>query len=267
MRDSIIKKTKTWIKGHRKVKRVVLFVIHVLDPFFNVINVFAFPRYVSFFIDWYRFVRSGGKVAILDIHPCIHDKTATTRIDSHYFYQAIWAFKNILASGVKSHVDVGSDVSYVGMLTTITDVTFVDIRPLELELDRYTCKKGSILALPFGDGSVLSLSCLHVIEHVGLGRYGDPIDPEGSKKACLELLRVIAPEGNLYVCLPIGIPRVCFNAHRVHTPEQILGYFAGLKLIDFSIVDDQGCFHENNSLIGWVDLEYGCGMFHFQKCI
>ena len=68
------------------------------------------------------------------------------------------------------------------MLTTITDVTFIDIRPLELKLDRYTGKKGSIVALPFGDGSVSSLSCLHVVEHVGLGRYGDPIDPDGSKK-------------------------------------------------------------------------------------
>lgn len=229
MRDSIIKKTKTWIKAHRNVKRVILWVVRLLGPVFHVINVFALPRYVNFFIDWYRFLRSGGKAAILDFHPCIHDKTATTSIDSHYFYQALWAFKKILDSNTKHHVDVGSKVEFVGLLTTITDVTFIDIRPLELKLDRYTGKKGSILALPFNDSSVSSLSSLHVIEHIGLGRYGDPIDPNGTKKACRELQRIMVPGGNLYLSLPIGKPRVCFNAHRIHTAEQILSYFSSLK--------------------------------------
>lgn len=265
MRDPIIKKLKAWIKDHRKIKRVILWVIHLLEPVFHVINVFTLPRYVNFIIDWYRFLRAGGRATFLDLHPCIHDKAATTSIDCHYFYQAIWAFKKVLASGVKSHVDVGSDVRYIGMLTTITDVTFIDIRPLELKLDRYTGKKGSILALPFDDDSILSLSCLHVIEHIGLGRYGDPIDPSGSKKACQELQRVMAPGGNLYLSLPMGKPRVCFNAHRIHTPNQIIAYFPELTLRQFLIVDDEGNFHEDVPDSSWNNLEYGCGMFYFMK--
>ncbi len=256
---------KVWIKKHPKIKHIILWILHVLDPVFHIINVVAIPRYVNFLADWYRFLHSGGKAAILDFHPCLSDKVSITNIDSHYFYQAIWAFKNILASGSKYHVDVGSDARYVGLLTTITDVTFIDIRPLELILDRYTYKKGSILALPFDDDSIVSLSCLHVIEHIGLGRYGDPIDPDGSRKACQELRRVVAQGGNLYLSLPIGRPRVCFNAHRVHTTEQILTYFPGFRLMDFSIVDDQGNFHKGDSSLGWNDIEYGCGMFHFRK--
>lgn len=233
---------------------------------FNVVNVSALLRYISFFVDWYRFHRAGGKATLLDFYPCLNDKTTATGIDAHYFYQAIWAFKKILDSNTKHHVDVGSKVEFVGLLTTVTDVTFIDIRPLELKLDRYAGKKGSILTLPFNDSSVSSLSSLHVIEHVGLGRYGDPIDPDGTKKACRELQRIMAPGGNLYLSLPVGKSRTCFNAHRVHTPKQILEYFSGLKLAEFSVIDDQGNFR-NKVLLGdgWDNLEYGCGMFHFVK--
>lgn len=256
---------RTWIKRHRKAKHIVLWIVRLLSPVVNVVNLTVFPRYIVFFVDWYRFHHAGGKAAILDFYPCLNDKTAATGIDAHYFYQAIWAFKKILGSNAKHHVDVGSKVDFVGLLTTITDVTFIDIRPLELKLDRYSGRKGSILALPFNDSSVSSLSSLHVIEHVGLGRYGDPIDPSGSKKACQELQRIIAPGGNLYLSLPIGKPRVCFNAHRIHTAEQILSYFSSLKLVTFSIVDDQGFFHDNVSFGNRNDLEYGCGMFHMIK--
>lgn len=259
-------KMKAWINSHPRTKHIVLWMVRLLSPVVNVVNLTVFHRYIVFFVDWYRFHHAGGKAAVLDFYPCLNDKTAATGIDVHYFYQAIWAFKNILASGTKSHVDVGSEVGYVGLLTSITKVTFIDIRPLELKLDRYTGKKGSILALPFDDGAISSLSCLHVIEHVGLGRYGDSIDPDGSKKACQELQRVMAPGGNLYLSLPVGKPRVCFNAHRAHTPKQILEYFSCLKLVDFSIVDDQGDFRNEVSIDdGWDNLEYGCGMFHFIK--
>ena len=256
---------KNWIKSHLKIKRIFLCIIRLSSPVFNIFNILAFPRYGNFFLDWCRFLRAGGKASILNFYPCLNDKTGKIGIDSHYFYQAIWAFKNILANGAKAHVDVGSEVGFVGLLTSITKVTFIDIRPLELALNGYTCKKGSILALPFDDSAVSSLSCLHVIEHVGLGRYGDPIDPDGTKKACRELQRIMVPGGNLYLSLPIGKSRVCFNAHRIHTAEQIVSYFSSLKLVTFSLVDDQGIFHENVSFGNRNDLEYGCGMFHFVK--
>lgn len=259
-------KMKNWIRSHPKIKRFFLLIIRLSTPVISIFNIIALIRYGNFFLDWFRFLRAGGKSSILDFYPCLNDKKSTTNIDTHYFYQAIWAFKDIIASGTKSHIDIGSSVDFVGLLTTITDVTFIDIRPLELKLDRYTGKKGSILDLPFEDGSVSSISCLHVIEHIGLGRYGDPIDPDGTKKACQELQRIAAPGGNLYLSLPIGRPRVCFNAHRVHTPKQILEYFLGLKLVAFSVVDDRGNFHNNVSIDnGWDTLEYGCGMFHYVR--
>ncbi|MCP2789027.1 DUF268 domain-containing protein, partial [Salmonella enterica subsp. enterica serovar Typhimurium] len=87
------------------------------------------------------------------------------------------------------------------------------------------------LGLP--DASLPSLSCLHVVEHVGLGRYGDPLDIAGSERALAELQRVLAPEGRLYLSVPVGRERICYNAHRVFSPRSIVDALSGLALREF----------------------------------
>jgi hypothetical protein len=217
--------------------------------------------------DWEAYSRMEGAdlLSVVESFPCLNDDTELSQFDSHYFYQDIWAARKVRNSGAPDHVDVGSRVDYVGFLTTITNVTFVDIRPLRVNLANFCGVAGSILSMPFDDGAVPSLSCLHVAEHIGLGRYGDPLDPLGTVKAAAELMRVLAPEGDLYFSLPIGRPRVCFNAHRIHSVDQILGYFEGLDLVDFSCVLDDGSFVEaaDHRVLG--NASYACGMFHFRK--
>lgn len=225
------------------------------------------PQYLRYFADWSRYAAMPGAEPLRfeDSYPRLFDGTPTTPYDAHYFYQDIWALKRIYASGAPSHVDVGSRAIFVGMLTAFTDVTFVDIRPLVVDLDRFDARAGSILDMPFEPESVESLSCLHVAEHIGLGRYGDPLDPGGTKKAAKELARVLAPAGDLYFSVPVGRPRVCFNAHRVHTPQQILDYFGGLRLVHFSGVEDDGTFKEELQPEELSDSRYACGLFHFRK--
>ena len=264
----MIRKLKGWAKKHKNIKRVSLWLMRILAPVFHIVNVLAIPRYIAFLSDWRRYRKAGGVARVLDFYPCLNDKTATTGIDTHYFNQAIWAFKRIMASGAKRHVDVGSDVRFVGMLTTITDVTFVDIRPLEIKLAGFTSQRGSIVSLPFDGQSVPSLSSMHVIEHIGLGRYGDPIDPHGSIKASRELIRVLAPAGRLYISVPIGEPRVQFNGQRVFAVEEIVQMFAGLRLAEFSIVDTDGAYkenvdHTNVKLKEDTGQDFGLGLFIF----
>jgi hypothetical protein len=109
------------------------------------------------------------------------------------------------------------------------------------------------------------LSCLHVAEHIGLGRYGDELDPYGTLKSCAELARVLAPGGFLYFSLPVGKPRICFNAHRIHSPEQILNYFRNLQLVSLSGIDDDNAYHELISIEQLSSMNYGCGLFVFTK--
>jgi hypothetical protein len=225
------------------------------------------PRYLGFLRDLMTYAKLNGaeQIKLGDTYPCIHDKTQTTAFDVHYFYQDIWAFKKILESNVRNHVDVGSRVDFVGFLTTITEVTFIDIRPLKANLNNLSSRRGSILAMPYESDSVQSLSCLHVAEHIGLGRYGDPLDSLGTIKACKELSRILAVGGSLYFSVPVGKPRLCFNAHRIHSPMQILQYFRNLELTEFSGIDDNGNFSQNMDLSMLEGSSYACGLFHFTK--
>jgi hypothetical protein len=186
-------------------------------------------KVLAFLSELRRFERmpGGENVPWRDLHPCLHEKTVTTSFDTHYFYQDVWAFRKIVRSGAPEHVDVGSKVDYIGFLTAVTKVTFIDIRPLETQLDNLANLPGSILSMPYPDGSVPSLSCLHVAEHIGLAGT-ETARPLGTAKACAELRRVLSPGGNLF-----GLPwyaRVCFNAHRIHSTGQILRCFEGLTL-------------------------------------
>lgn len=241
--------------------RLSLPIIDPIKAFYGVVN---YPRFVG---DIYRYskLEEPESIKLINTYPILDENTETTPFDSHYFYQDIWAFKKICRSRIKTHYDVGSNIEFAGFLTSFTKVVFVDIRPLQVNLKNFSSVKGNIIDLPFSDNSIRSLSCLHVAEHIGLGRYGDPLDSQGTKRACKELARVLAKKGNLYFSLPVGKPRLCFNAHRIHSPRKILRYFRDLKLIELSGISDKGEFVENVDIKTLENSNYACGLFWFTK--
>jgi SAM-dependent methyltransferase len=227
------------------------------------VGVAYLPRY---FAQWHRYRRaSTEKVRLRDSYPCLTDWTPHTPFDPHYFFQGAWLARRVRRAGPKQHVDIASSVMTVSVLSAMVDTVFVDYRPLQVSLPGLESRAGDILALPFAKDEISSLSCLHVIEHIGLGRYGDPLDVAGSAKAARELARVLAPRGRLYISMPVGRERVCFNAHRVHAPESVVELFAGLELMEFGYVDDAGEYHEKAPLAEARELDYGCGFFLFTK--
>ena len=227
----------------------------------------AVPHFIHYLSQWQQYTRLPGAepLQVYDSYPSLFDALDITPFDPHYFYQAVWATQRIVQRGVRQHIDIGSDVRFVSMLTTHLPVAFIDIRPLRAQVSQLTSAAGSILNLPFANATAESLSCLHVAEHIGLGRYGDPLDPAGTRHACSELKRILAPGGRLYFSLPVGQSRVCFNAHRVHAPQQIIEYFAGLELVEFSGVDDAGQLLLDIPPAQLNNAEYGCGLFEFKQ--
>jgi SAM-dependent methyltransferase len=213
----------------------------------------------------YRRLPHAEPVRWRDAFPQLGDRIATSPFDRHYFFQDTWAARHVAELEPERHVDVGSRVDYVGFLTAICQVTFVDIRPLTARLDRLETIEGSVLQMPFSDRVVESLSCLHVAEHIGLGRYGDPLDPLGTRRAAAELQRVLASGGHLLFSLPVGRPRVCFNAHRIHDPHDIVEMFDELELVEFAGVDDDGVFKRGRDPRELARDRYACGMFHFVR--
>lgn len=167
------------------------------------------------------------------LYPCLHDRTETTEIEPTYFYQDTWAFEHVVKNRPKLHVDVGSHNKYVALLSRVLPVIMVDIRPLSLPLSGLEFRRGSVLEMPFEDRSILSLSSLCVIEHIGLGRYGDLLDPLGAEKAILELKRILTPGGNLYLSIPIDNDnRTYFNAHRAFSEDYLLNLFRPFDVVE-----------------------------------
>ncbi|MBZ0310819.1 MAG: DUF268 domain-containing protein [Anaerolineae bacterium] len=225
------------------------------------------PAYLRFLRTWQQYQKQpeAEPLRILDSYPALFDNLPTTPYDAHYFYQGIWAFEKIITSDVKSHVDIGSQIELNAYLSFLLPVIFIDIRPVRAALQQFHVCSGNLTSLPFASHSLKSVSCLHVAEHIGLGRYGDTLDPQGTAKACRELVRVIAPGGNLYLSLPVGKSKVAFNAHRIHSPQQILDYCHDLELVTFSGVTDAGEFQQEAAYDTYNIMNYACGLFHFRR--
>lgn len=199
----------------------------------------------------------------------LRDATSTTAFDRHYVFHTAWAARVLSQINPRQHVDVASSLYFVSSISAFVPTRFIDFRPADLGLSGLTSGAGTLMQLPFEANSVESLSCMHVVEHVGLGRYGDPFDYDGDLKAVDELIRVLAPGGHLLFVVPIGgTSRIQFNAHRIYTYTQVIGMATGLQLEEFALIPDDGA---PDGLIRHVDgtladrQRYGCGCFHFIK--
>jgi SAM-dependent methyltransferase len=203
-----------------------------------------------------------------DRYPCLHDDAPTHLFDTHYIYHTGWAARILARTRPSLHVDVSSSLYFLSIVSAFIPIQFLGYRPTDITLDNITTQIADIRLLPFEDQIIKSLSCMHTVEHVGLGRYGDPMEPDGDLRAITELKRVLAPGGNLLFVVPVGSPKIMFNAHRIYSYQQIMGYFSDLELREFSLVPDNG---GPDGLISNASEEmsngckYGCGCFWFQR--
>ncbi|HBF33413.1 TPA: hypothetical protein DDW35_02495 [Candidatus Sumerlaeota bacterium] len=202
-------------------------------------------------------------------YPCLEDKTTDTGFDRHYVYHTAWAARIVQRIQPEVHVDISSSLYFCSLVSAFVPVRFYDYRPPLLSLPNLTCERGDLMALPFDTDSVESLSCMHVVEHVGLGRYGDPMDPEGDLKAIAELSRVIRPGGSLLFVVPLaGKPHVAFNAHRVYSKGQVLAAFPGFNVEEFALIPasaQQGGLIVSPSDAQLQAESYACGCFWLRK--
>ncbi len=226
----------------------------------------ALSRIPGYFSNWHQYeILLGEHLPIFESYPCLLDQTNTTPVGGHYLHQAIWAAQKIANDRPSLHVDIGSQLQWAGVIAAFIPVVFIDIRPPEEPIHNLIGVASDILHLPFATGSVASLSCLSVAEHIGLGRYGDPLNPMGTCQAIKELARVLAPKGSLYFSLPVGRQRECFNAHRVYAPDKIIELFSDLDLVEFSAEDDRGRLCPGIKAETMQNAEYACGLFWFRK--
>ncbi|MCS7073092.1 MAG: class I SAM-dependent methyltransferase [Bacteroidia bacterium] len=166
-------------------------------------------------------------------YPCLTDRTETTPIEPVYFFQDAWAAQKIFELKPKELYDIGSSIKTMSIIAQAIPVIFVDIRKIDVQLNGLTFLEASITQLPFPDNCIECISSLCVVEHIGLGRYGDPLDNWGSEKAVAELKRVVAPNGHVLFSVPVDKQnQVHYNANRAFSRDYVLQLFDGFKLIE-----------------------------------
>lgn len=172
-----------------------------------------------------------------DEYIVINDRYGEAGTISSYFWQDLWAAKHICARGPKMHYDIGSRVDgfIAHLLSFGQQVTQIDIRPLDYIVPGLEFINADATNLDgVEDGSIESLSALCSLEHFGLGRYGDDIDPDACFKCFRAIKRKIKTKGTLYISVPIGKEHLEFNAHRVFFASTIVKEFEGMQLEEFS---------------------------------
>ena len=228
-------------------------------------------RFEAEFRDFRKLSIAAGrdfKIEWEDRYPCLEDRTAESGFDRHYIYHTAWAARKVVGSRVSEHHDISSSLYFCAILSAWVKVNYYEYRPADLRLGNLELHSADLTDLPFADDSIKSLSCMHVVEHVGLGRYGDPFDPYGDVKAVRELIRVLEPGGKLLFVVPVGEPRICFNAHRIYSYTHIEELFQDLVMVECALIPDKW---EDGGLIvnpprETVDAQkYACGCFEFVK--
>jgi len=225
-------------------------------------------RFFSYLGEWNRFKSKNDRrftIKTSDAYPCLKDKIVKTPFDHHYIYHPAWAARVLAQTRPAFHIDISSILNFSTIVSAFVPVKFYDYRPADLKLNNLESGFADLKQLSFSDNSVPSLSCMHTIEHIGLGRYGDEIDPQGDIKSINELKRVLQTGGDILFVTPLGRSRIEFNAHRIYSFEQIIEYFSPFSLKEFSLIPDAGGIISNADPALVKEQDYGCGCFWFKK--
>ncbi|HAP19660.1 MAG TPA: hypothetical protein DCR27_00100 [Lachnospiraceae bacterium] len=205
--------------------------------------------------------------------PCYTDRYKQAGRLGAYFWQDLWAAQHLSKDCPLCHYDIGSRIDgFVGHISCfVKKVVLIDVRPLDKEIPNvtYWCMDATRLE-NMEDESISSISSLCALEHFGLGRYGDTINPEGCFEAFQSIQRVLKKGGKAYIAVPIGKEHVEFDAHRIFYASTIVESFSEMELTEFAAVHDLEDYIEYNIDIHKYDEEMNngglrFGLFAFEK--
>ena len=261
------------MKLRRKLYGVLL--LFGIDPRMAMLAIRKLPGFYRDLRAWQAQRPAAADFPLGRLFPCLEDGSADSgTAKGHYFHQDLLVARRVFANQPRIHVDVGSRVDgFVAHVACFRPIEVFDVRPLVSTTPNIRFVQGDLMA-PLADhrrNYCDSLSCLHALEHFGLGRYGDPLNAQGHLRGLDNLHAMLTPGGTLYLSVPIGPQRVEFNAHRVFAVDYLLGLFRDRFRIErFSYVDDAGDLHENVPLAQEdaahnYGCSFGCGIFEMTK--
>ena len=245
-----------------------------IDPRLFFRSLHSFPDYLR---DWEVFRK--GFSGTMKFKPCLHDRyDEGGATKSEYFWQDLLVARAIHVAKPVKHVDIGSRVDgFVAHVASFRDIEVFDVRPINSVVPGVVFRQADLMnpsSMPndTGEGGYCdSLSCLHAIEHFGLGRYGDPVNPQGYQDGISNMAHLLQLGGTFYLSTPIGKERVEFNANWVFDPRSIIriAQSAGLSLQKLIvIIPEQGAQESAFDDVALTNLalqHYQLGLFVFTK--
>lgn len=105
----------------------------------------------------------------------------------------------------------------------------MDFNPYAFAHPRLRTVRGDILHAPFGDDTVSAVLAISVIEHIGIGHYGDPTGTGADLSAVREIARVLRPGGRAIITVPFGRP-LTNDWMRVYDAARLRALLAPLRV-------------------------------------
>jgi hypothetical protein len=198
-----------------------------------------------FFKDKQSFKRQRGKIT--QLLPILDEFiTEAGVVRGHNFDIDLLVAKMIHSQNPVSHVDIGSRIDgFVAHVASFREIHVYDVRtlPKSNPSNIFFQKVDIINNIP--NRKVDSISWLHALEHFGLGRYGDPIRPNGHIAGLINMAHMLQKGGRIYIAVPIGEKDQTFlNAHRNFHPKSILSWAPkNLLLKESHYIDDNGILY------------------------
>jgi hypothetical protein len=244
-----------------------------IDPHRFIRFLFGLPFYLR---DWFTF--RIGFSGVMSFVPCLHDRYGEGgETKSEYFWQDLLVARAVYAANPVKHVDIGSRIDgFVAHVASFREIEVFDVRSISTKIPGVVFHQADLMdaaSLPKNavGGYCDSLSCLHAIEHFGLGRYGDPVNPIGYQSGIVNMVQLLKSGGTFYLSTPIGRERVEFNANWVFDPRSILRFAEskGLILKKLIVITPENGSQEikiNTASIECLALSnYQLGLFIFKK--
>ncbi len=252
--------------------------IKILKKISNLFSLFGFnlKNFISL-IYLPKFIKDLLKFSIISkkihgINPILTDfKDKAGNTKGHYFHQDLLVSQFIYNDNPDKHLDIASRIDgFVAHVASYRKIDVSDIRKIENTIENINFKQHDFMGEIFSKNKYPSVSCLHAIEHFGLGRYGDKIDINGHLKGFSNIIKILDIGGKLYISFPISDkPRIEFNAHRVFHPNDIFRWDGceKLELVRFDYVNDGGMLVKNSNPNDIKNIRYGCGIYTFLRKI
>ncbi|MHB9056437.1 MAG: DUF268 domain-containing protein [Paludibacteraceae bacterium] len=213
------------------------------------------------------------KFPVSNLYPCYEDsKNNAGKMMLHYFFQDLYVAQKIFQNNPQRHVDIGSRIDgFVTHVASFREIEVFDIRPMDIHITNVKFKQADLMNLEEADyESTDSISCLHALEHFGLGRYGDPISYDGYLKGLKNITMLLKKAGKFYFSVPMGNQRIEFHAHRIFSLQYLIKLVSeNFTVEEFSYINDKNEFFPeiNLAAISESDMQnnfgcnFGCALF------